>query len=339
MTRVSGTLVDDIDNFALGESIARRLLPLEKQDNLSQMFLGHTNSGTGDGILKSPPLAVGESRLVMFRPMTSAILNMTKMLPAMLLGSSALEFSLTLADPSEATLRSASSYELSDLRCIADNVFVDSQLIEGYTSLMLQGKSIFIDLNGLEMTQHHLPTGQNKFNVTSARTFSRLNTLIVALQQEPSTGTNVSDIATRLCNQLYQPASTAHEMESYVTIAGTRQPLFANRGVEHWIRFLRGTGLYAGIGTSCAIGAPGFFGTVNTPPTANVDAASFLMVQDFERMPQNDHTGLPLDAGNLLTVFFDKVGSNGNEAPSRVIMQHHFSSILELASGGASYYT
>ena len=339
MSRVSGTLVDDIDNFALGESIARRLLPLEKQENLSQMFLGHTASGTGDGILKSPPLGVGESRLVMFRPMTSAILNMSKMFPGFLLGSAGLELSMTLADPNESTLSSSSSFELSDLRAICETVQVDSQLVESYTRVMLEGRSLFLDLNSIDHTTSFLPSGQNKFNVTSSRTFSRLNTLIAVLQQEPSTGTNVSDIATRLCNQLYQPASTAFDIESHITIAGTRMPLFSNRGVEHFVRFLRGTGLMAGLGTSTAIGQAGFFGTVATVPANNVNAVSCLFVSDTERMPSNDHTGLPLDAGNLLTIFFDKVGTTSAEAPSRVVLQYHYSTILELSNGGATFYS
>ena len=95
----------------------------------------------------------------------------------------------------------------------------------------------------------------------------------------------------------------------------------------------------AGLGTSTPVGAAGFFGTVNTPPTANVNAVSAMFTTDLERSPSNDHTGLPLDAGNLLTVFFDKVGTTSAEAPSRVTIQYHFSSILELANGGATYYT
>ena len=60
---------------------------------------------------------------------------------------------------------------------------------------------------------------------------------------------------------------------------------------------------------------------------------------DVDKQPANDHTGTPLDAGNLLTVFFSNVGTISNEAPDRVTLQYHFSSILELANGGATYYT
>ena len=103
-------------------------------------------TGTNGYDLASHTLAPNTSKRILFRPMTSAIMNLRKYWPGLLLGASGLEFSLELALPNEACLASLSqNYELSDLRALCDQIVLTTDLANSYTSLLLSGKSFFFE--------------------------------------------------------------------------------------------------------------------------------------------------------------------------------------------------
>ena len=133
----------------------------------------------------------------------------------------------------------------------------------------------------------------------------------------------------------YLPESAKESIESHIVISGHRQPLFSNRGVaEHWVRFLRGTGIYANIGTSTSISHEGFGGGNSTPGRA------FSIVHDLEKMASHaEHTGLPIDSGGIIQVFIEGAGSQPSEYVDRVILQHQFSGQLEIRDSGCTLYT
>ena len=79
IVRAAGTLCESIELFSVGEEYARRLLPLEKRKNLSAMFLGSSGGEEGHNLL-SKTLTAGASQTILFRPMTSSILNLKKYL-------------------------------------------------------------------------------------------------------------------------------------------------------------------------------------------------------------------------------------------------------------------
>ena len=94
-------------------------------------------------------------------------------------------------------------------------------------------------------TQHFLPGNSAKFNISSARQYSRLNTLICLLQQAPASGAETKQV-----HNFYLPSSAKESIETNLVINGERMPLFNNRGIsEHWVRFLKGTGVMPNIGT------------------------------------------------------------------------------------------
>ena len=137
--RISGTMCENKELFSREEEFARRLLPAEKRKDLAGMFLGVYSDG-GDGHnMVSNRLAAGASKKVLFRPLTSAILNMSKYLPALLL-STGLTIELELADAVEAVAQSqtlnqqslthSTSYELSDCRVLCDQIQLTSELTE-----------------------------------------------------------------------------------------------------------------------------------------------------------------------------------------------------------------
>ena len=333
IVRAAGTLCESIELFSVGEEYVRRLLPLEKRKNLSAMFLGSSGGEEGHNLL-SKTLAGGASQTVLFRPMTSSVLNLKKYWPALLLGAQGLTFELQLANVEDAMASAASTYEMRDLRILVDTVQLTSELTDQYTSLLLTGKSVFMDLEQSEATQHFLPGNSDKFSISSARQFSRLNTLIAIFQRAPT----VNVVVEQQVNNFYLPASAAKTLETNLVVNGSRQPLFNNKGTaEHWIRYLRGTGVYANIGTSTSTTLDSFQGVVNSG--ANTEARGFSVVFDLEKLPGHaQHTGQPIDSGGIVTLHVLGAGGVG-EYVERVILMHHFSSILEIRDSGCTLYT
>ena len=188
IVRAAGTLVESIELFNVSEEYVRRLLPLEKRQNLSNMFLGSVaGTGANGHDLAARTLAASSSKKIMFRPMTSAVLNLKKYWPALLMGSQGLTFELELA-PQDEAVSSATAYELSDLRILVDQCQLTTELTNQYTNLLLSGKSVFMNLDLHENTQHFLPGNSAKWSISSARQYSRLNTLILLMQQAPARG-------------------------------------------------------------------------------------------------------------------------------------------------------
>jgi len=329
IVRAAGTLLESIEMFNVSEEYVRRLLPLEKRVNLASQFMGSVaGSGTNGHDLQARPLAGGTSKRIMFRPMTSAVLNLKKYWPSLLLGAQGLTFEAELAPAAEAVTGSQ-SYELSDLRILVDQITLTSELTNQYTSLLLSGKSIFMDLEMHENTVSYLPGNSAKWSISSARQYSRLNTLIVIMQQAPGGTAETAQV-----NNFYIPASAKESIETNLVINGERQPSFNNRGLsEHWIRFLRGVGAYANIGTSTGISWDSFGG-------AAAAGRSFSIVFDLEKMPGHaQHTGRPIDSGGIVNLAVEGVGTQTSEYVDRVILQHHFSGSMEIRDSGVTLYT
>ena len=181
IVRIAGTLVENKELFSREEEFARRLLPAEKRKDLAGMYLGVNRDGGNGNDLVANRLPAGASKKVLFRPLTSAVLNMSKYLPALLLNGQGLTLEFELADPSDSvatqttigglTVTHSSLYELSDCRCLIDQVTLTSELTDQYTSLLLSGKSIYIDLPSIsDNTVQYFPTNQGKFSIVSATT-------------------------------------------------------------------------------------------------------------------------------------------------------------------------
>ena len=99
------------------------------------------------------------------------------------------------------------------------------------------------------------------------------------------------------------------------------------------MRFLRGTGVYAGIGSSTSISFDGFGGGTNP-------GRCFSVVFDLEKMPGHaEHTGISVDAGGVCTIHLQGVGSQASEYVDRLILMHSFSGMLEIRDSGCTLYT
>ena len=336
--RIGGTLVENQELFSRNEEFARRLLPAEKRKDLASMFLGVSSDGGNGHDMVSNTIAANGSKKVLFRPLTSAVLNMSKYLPALLLSQGmTIELELDEAANSMASAVGATThsqaFELEDCRCLCDQVTLTSELTDQYTSLLLSGKSIYIDLPTLsDNTQQYFPGNLGKFTINSARQYSRLNTLIVTFCQDAA----ASGLVEKDVNNFYLPASAEETISSNLVINGSRQPAFDNLGVnQHWNRLLRGVGAYGGVGTSTSISYTGFGGQAGSATIAR----SFAIVADLEKMSQHSSTGEPMTSGSGLTLNIEGLGSAIGEYCTKAFIIAHHSGVLEIRDSGCAIYT
>ena len=136
---------------------------------------------------------------------------MSKYLPALMLSQGmTIELELDEAANSMASAVGATThsqtFELEDCRCLCEQVTLTSELTDQYTSLLLSGKSIYIDLPTLsDNTVQYFPGNLGKFTINSARQYSRLNTLIVTFCQDAAASELVEkEMSTRFTFQRAQ---------------------------------------------------------------------------------------------------------------------------------------
>ena len=137
IVRIAGTIVENKEFFAREEEFARRILPLEKRKDLASMYFGIGYDGGNGHDLEPGVLKGGETRNVLFRPLTSAVLNMNNWLPSCLIGSG-MTIELELADYADSLVfqkvwpgqqvdqpyTHSQEYTISDARVLVDEVVV-----------------------------------------------------------------------------------------------------------------------------------------------------------------------------------------------------------------------
>ena len=336
--RIGGTLVENQELFSRNEEFARRLLPAEKRKDLSNMFLGVASDGGNGHDLVSNTIPANGSKKVLFRPLTSAVLSMSKYLPALLLNQG-MTIELELDDAANSMAQSnggttySQTFQLEDCRCLTDSIVLTSELQDQYTSLLLSGKSLCIDLPTLsDNTLQYVPGNEGKFSINSSRQYSRLNTLIITFCQNSVAG----GLVEKDVNNFYLPASSEDIIESNLVINGVRSPAFNNTGVrQHWNRMLRGVGAYASVGTSTSISATGF----GLQAGAATVARSFSVLFDLEKMSMHSQTGEPMTSGGGLTVNIEGLGVTSGEYATKVYITAHHSGVLEIRDSGCAIYS
>ena len=355
IVRIAGTQIENKEFFAREEEFARRLLPAEKRKDLAGMYLGvYSDGGNGHDMVPNR-LPAGKQKHVLFRPLTSSVLNMSKYLPSCLIGNG-MTIELELADYADSIVaRSASiggqavahseAYTLLDARVLVDEVVLTSELPNQYSTLLFAGKSVYIEIPNLsDNTVQYFPANQGKFSIVSNRQYAMVNTIIITFVGGPEgSKSEEKDI----CN-FYLPASSEDTIATNLVINGVRKPNFDNIGVrQHWNRFLRAVGAYAGVGTSTSISAQGFGIQGMTDPTSHGGigalkteiARSFAVIFDEEKMSQHSHTGEKMETGAGFTINVEGFGAADAEYPTKAFLTVLHNGCLELRDSGCAVYT
>ena len=181
---------------------------------------------------------------MVWRPLSSGILNCGKILPGMLLGGSGLSITLSIPVASEIA-RNASTdsqeFYFKDMICHVDSLQLEQSISSQYANMLLEGSSIFIPYQTFDNTLQHLTVQTGSHTCNIARNFTRLASVYASLsQEEPTVTANLAGVQKKLQNQFYLcPQTLANgDVESWITLNNKRMPDFNTKGCQMHLRRL-----------------------------------------------------------------------------------------------------
>jgi hypothetical protein len=299
---VSGTEVENLEHHNVVAEMFHRMLPQEKQDNVSLMaFAGG-------------PIAAGAKKQIIFRPAILGICNQEKWIPPFL-GHQGIVIEMHCASP-DACMQSGADqsqiYSLSNVRALCDVYTLDSALNNVYASHVLASKPLVFPLKSLITTSFQLQPGTPSFDVNVARAISRCNSIFVTLHGEP--GALVQDVNT------FISGGNPEEIQGRVQIGSKQWPDGQNvTGLsQFWYRLVTGLGVFHSASHTLAITRDQFA------------ASHFVYVTDTEKCPVASGTGYPVNKGELITVSMKNLGATHQ----RALVTLHHDIIMELRDTG-----
>jgi hypothetical protein len=175
---VSGTVVEDIENFAVASQLFHRCLSHEKKVNTSQCGFG------------PDPLPANGMRNVLMFPKISGLCNQPLWLPGFALGAAGCVMELHLADGDEVFQSGEgqnTTYALSDCRVLADVYTLSNELHDTFSKHILSGRSLVFPIKTVVSTQFQLQALTPSFTLSIQRAYSRLNSVFVTMHATPTT--------------------------------------------------------------------------------------------------------------------------------------------------------
>ena len=184
---ISSAVAEDVQYLPRLEEMLNRFLPLEKRRAASAMGFGlASGSESGADHLARSIAANGGEQKVVWRPLSSGILNCGKLFPGALLGASGLKITLEIPAASEIARDHATDSQLfsyKDLVCNIDSLQLEESISSQYSSMLLSGRSIMIGYQTWDNTLQHLTVTSGSQTCNVARNFTRLSTVFASLAQ------------------------------------------------------------------------------------------------------------------------------------------------------------
>jgi len=337
---ISSAIAEDIQYLSRTEEMLNRFLPLEKRRAASAMGFGlASGSDNGADHLSRTVAANGGEQRVVWRPLSSGILNCGKLFPGMLLGASGLKITLEIPAASEIARNHANdsqTFSYKDLVCHVDSLQLEESISSQYANMLLSGRSIMIPYQTWDNTLQHLTvqTGSQTCNI--AKNFTRLATVFTSLaQEEPTVTADLAGVQGKLQNQFYLGDQAAGDVESFITINNKRMPDFNTIGCQmHMKRLLSAMGTYSSVAHGSNISDVAYGCVKGTA------AKSFVQASDLEKAAHHgaSSTGESLATGGILSVNLLKVGSAA-ASPSRAYINCLYDCVAELKDSGCFVYS
>ena len=336
---ISSAIAEDIQYQSRLEEMLNRFLPYEKRRAAAAMGFGLASSSENgaDHLARAIP-AGGEQRVV-WRPLSSGILNCGKLFPGMLLGASGLKITLEVPAASEIARNHANdsqTFSYKDLICHVDSLNLEESISSQYANMLLSGRSIMISYQTWDSVLSHLSTLTGSQTINIAKNFTRLATVFASLaQEEPDVTADLAGVQGKLQNQFYLGDQANGDVESYITINTKRMPDFNTIGCQmHLKRLLSAMGTYSSVAHGSNINDVAYGCVKGTV------AKSWVSAFDLERAAHHgaSSTGESLATGGILSVNLLKVGSAA-ASPSRAYINCLYDCVAELKDSGAFIYS
>ena len=339
---ISSAVAEDVQYLSRTEEMLNRFLPYEKRRTAAAMGFGLASSSENgaDHMPRTVAAAGGEQRVV-WRPLSSGLLNCGKLFPGMLLGAGGLSITLEIPaalDIARNHANDSQTFSYKDLICHVDSLQLEESISSQYANMLLSGRSIMIPYQTWDNTLQHLTvqTGSQTCNI--ARNFTRLASVFTSFAQEEGTVTaDLAGIQGKLQNNFYlcDQSAANGDVESWITLNNKRMPDFNTIGCQmHLKRLLACVGTYSSVAHGSNINDVAY-GCVK-----GAAAKSFIAAFDLEKAAHHgaSSTGENLSTGGILSVNFQKVGSAG-ASPSRAYISCLYDSVAELKDTGCFVYS
>ena len=344
--RLGGSTIEDICHFSRHENMLSMLMSYEKRLNMCALQYGTDATGSirGNDIQAlSIPAATGAgpgTRQIVWRPLSSGLLNSGMALPAFLLGTG-LQVVLEVADADEAFRHHADTsqdYTISDLRVIFDSLRMTEEIMESYSSMLLSGKSIFLSIQAWDVQEFFNTVLTGEVTVTTAKQYSRLNSMWVTMDRNTPSPVATNDHAGTMSthvNRFYLPAGSQKTIETFLNINSQRWPDHSTIGTaQHMHRLFRALGTGSSIAHSTNISASGY-GRV-----AGTASNQFIMVADVDAAGHMgaSHSGQSVNTGGIVSVHLKNIGGGG-DAPTRITTAALHDLVIEITDTAARVYS
>ncbi len=340
---ISSAVAEDIQHLSRTEEMLNRFLPYEKRRAAAAMGFGLASSSENgaDHMPRTVAAAHGQQRVV-WRPLSSGLLNSGKLFPGMLLGAGGMSITLEIPAASEIARNHATTdsqtFSYKDLICHVDSLQLEESISSQYANMLLSGRSIMIPYQTWDNTLQHLTvqTGAQTCNI--ARNFTRLASVFASFAKEEGVVTaDLAGVQGKLQNNFYlADQSVANgDVESWITLNNKRMPDFNTIGTQmHLKRLLSCVGTYSSVAHGTNINDEAYGCVKGTA------AKSFIAAFDLEKAAHHgaSSSGENLRTGGILSVNFQKVGSAA-ASPSRAYISCLYDSVAELKDTGCFVYS
>ncbi len=337
--RCSSALVEDLGGGHLGrtEEMFSRFMSQAKRENAAVMGHGWTGGTQAGNNHKARSLIANAEKRVVWRPLTSGILNCNKWLPALLLGNGGFTIELEVAPAADAVrchANDSQNYVLKDLICHVDSCTLTSELTEQYTSMLLSGRSIMIPYTTMDCTLQYLTALTGSHDINLAKNWTRLDTVFCSLDKEEIAATaDDAGIWNRHINRFWLPGASSNIVESFIHVGNKRWGDFNTVSApQHWNRLIRAIGTMPSIAHSTNIN------DVTYGCVPGTDASSWVAGYDMEKCSGATATGENVSTGGLVGIHLMNVGTAG-DSPTRAYVVSCYSAVLELKDTGAFVYS
>ena len=181
---IGGTEVERIDPYSMCHELFRVALNTP-QSQVEQAV----EDGRAYDKDKFPPVKPGRILPRSYKSVTltplAGLLQCGKYLPLRLMNSMVLEFTLARTDDAltpAAGVNSSRDFELSQCELQFSTVRLDSALEAGFSSMMLSGRSLQLNLRTIMSQQAIIPAQSREFQATVVRALSRIAAVFVTFQ-------------------------------------------------------------------------------------------------------------------------------------------------------------
>jgi len=319
---IGGTEVERIEPYNMLHELFRVALNTPQ----SQVEQGVEDGRTAFNPAEYPPVAPGAIAQGAYRSVTltplAGLLQCGKYLPLRLMNSMILEFSLAAVDQALAPAAGANNsrlFELSQCELQFSTVRLDSALEAGFSSMMLSGRALQLNLRTIMSQQAIIPAAAVEFQATVVRALSRIAAVFVTFQ-----GRDAANASVMRFHNPSEVAAGERTLEWSVQIGSKQWPEMSTcKSLASTMSLLKQSlGIYdQNIACTC----------INP---ANYLTNRYVIGVPTSTIPGQVFSGISTRSGDLLSVLVKSMGVDAAEQAQKLHISLVAEVILELKESG-----